>query len=174
MERHSEVVKLSSLIRKNLFKETSNNSKGKAPNIGRKYFPQQEVHTSQNRISSSLDTASPIDSDSKYSYIDRKIAVGISSKEGLFPRAPLDPRSFEVKTEDEEKAIETWKTIEPNNLNSFGFYYYAIVRKRVPHDVIDELILEIKSEPYIESPGKYFVTQIKKYLADFDEEEELL
>lgn len=171
MERHSETTKLSSLIGKNLFKETSSNSKEKTPDNGRKHFLNTEVDTSRKRIPNSFTLASSIDSDSKYKDIDRDIEVGTSSKEGLFPKATLDPRNFEVKTEDDEKAIATWKAIEPNNSNSFGFYYYAIVRKKVPHDVIDELVLEIKSKSYLENPGRYFVTQIKKYLAD---EEELL
>jgi hypothetical protein len=117
---------------------------------------------------SNSNTSTDKDNDTKNIGKDTKIVFGTPSKGGYAEKFHFYPASYTPKDTDEEKAFETWKTIEPENPDSFGYYRYCIVEKQVPYDVIDPLVREIQSNPNIRHKGKFFVSKIEEYLVSED------
>lgn len=170
---------LNKLIGKNLFSETSLKYKKLSTNSARNAFPNQQPLAYQNGKSAEGQSASTIDNDSKDSFINRE-TMEDPSKQGNASGVRLDPHTFVPKTPEDTKALQTWVTIEPNNPDSFGYYYDRIVRKKANFKVVDAIVHKIRRSTYIDNPGAYFVKQLDKYLTarkqdikDFEEEEEL-
>ncbi len=78
-------------------------------------------------------------------------------------RIKIDPALFSPMNDKEQAALETWRRVEPNRPESFGFYLWAINQK-IPLTKFYEFSSEIIQDPSIKNKGAVFNRKVISYL----------
>lgn len=159
--------RLRKLIGKHIAPSASQNSNPKVTEQVTDNLPKKEDATSQNgnpndfpkRELSRSDKGivpQPKDSDKdKYKETDKDSPIANKK----YP----NPNTFKPNNAAQEAALYAWKTLEPNQPDSFSVYL-KFVKNGLSSDIIYRITSEIKQDPTVRNKGALFNTKAYEYL----------